>query len=64
MKDYTFDLTLQACITLQAASEEEARRILEQFADSATMMLQTDDDEVYGEASFRDDPALVDDVDG
>lgn len=59
MKNYTFDMTLKAAFTVEAESEEEARRILQPVIDSgfATLMKVTERDDseehVMGEVSLK-----------
>lgn len=58
MKHYTFDMTLKAAVTVEAASEEEAERIVKGVLDdsaafTARELPDGDGDEVSGECSLR-----------
>jgi hypothetical protein len=66
MKNYTFDVTLHASFTIEAESEDEARRILAIASDCATVILYAEDmeDEFHGEASFADSDVTLALTDG
>lgn len=64
MKQYTFDMTLFAAVTVEAASEEEARRIITGvLADAASFTAherpEDDGDSVTGECSMIGEPMLA-----
>jgi hypothetical protein len=64
MKDYTFDMVLKAAVTVEAESEEEARRIVEGVLDDcATAQFFEGDrkcpeDTLEGEVSLMQPPTL------
>lgn len=64
MKNYTFDMTLKAAVTVEAESEEEAERIVKGVLDDAASFTAWEgvvgcDDDVSGECTLIGEPTLA-----
>ena len=63
MKDYTFDLLLKASVTVEAASEEEAERIIKGILDDGADIIirerADNEEEIEGSAALEGGLDLV-----